>query len=134
MKLGTGPAEVLKPGQLREKRKSSLAIGPQRSGTWHKERSTVAACQRPASLFGGELEGHQLMRATSLSLNPLLLPLGPDFTIESFLFLVPPHSHPHPQTAASGPRILLHGCHPIPLSATVGACRFSLLLNSRPTL
>lgn len=43
MKLGTGPAVVLKPGQLREKRKLSLAIGPQRSGTWHREMSAVTA-------------------------------------------------------------------------------------------
>lgn len=43
MKPGIGPAVVLKPGQLREKRKSSLAIGPQRSGIWNGERSAVSA-------------------------------------------------------------------------------------------
>lgn len=50
MKLGMGPAVVLKPGQLREKRKSSLAIGPQRSGIWHGERSAVSAYRWPGRL------------------------------------------------------------------------------------
>ena len=50
MKLGMGPAVVLKPGQLREKRMSSLAIGPQRSGIWHRERSAVSAYQWPSGL------------------------------------------------------------------------------------
>lgn len=50
MKLGMGPAVVLKPGQLREKRKSSLAIEPQRSEIWHRERSAVSAYQWPSRL------------------------------------------------------------------------------------
>lgn len=94
MKLGMGPAVVLKPGQLKEKRKSSLAIGPQRSGIWLREGSAVSVYLVVWRGTGGRgfLLVCQLMTDTRLSSNPLILLLLPDFTMSSFFSQFPPQS------------------------------------------
>lgn len=52
LKSGTEPAEMLKPGQLRERRKSSLAIGPERPRTWHREGPAASAHRGPGRQRG----------------------------------------------------------------------------------
>lgn len=74
MKSGMGPTEMLKSGQLRDRRESSLAVGLQRSRTWHRAGPAASATNSQAPRgTGGEggwlLAGQLMGEFTRLSLN-----------------------------------------------------------------